>query len=108
MIPCGIDQDPYFRLTRDLAPRLKFPKPCTMYSKFFPALQGYDKKMSSSDANSAIFLTDTAAQISNKIKKHAFSGGQVDIKTHRELGANIEIDVSIAYLDFFLEDDDKL
>lgn len=64
--------------------------------------------MSSSDANSAIFLTDTAAQISNKIKKHAFSGGQVDIQTHRELGANIEIDVSIAYLDFFLEDDDKL
>lgn len=62
-------------MTRDIAPRLKFPKPCTMYSKFFPALQGHDKKMSSSDPTSTIFLTDTTKEISNKIKKHAFSGG---------------------------------
>lgn len=31
--------------------------------------------MSSSDPNSAIFLTDTAKEIETKIKKHAFSGG---------------------------------
>jgi tryptophanyl-tRNA synthetase len=108
LIPCGIDQDPYFRLTRDLAPRLKFPKPCTLYSKFFPALQGHDKKMSSSDPNSSIFLTDSFKEIENKIKKHAFSGGQADLKTHQEKGANLEVDVSIAYLDFFLDDDQKL
>lgn len=63
-------------MTRDLAPRLNFPKPCTMYSKFFPGLQGHDKKMSSSEPNSTIFLTDTSKQIETKIKKHAFSGGQ--------------------------------
>uniref|UniRef100_A0A914UYR9 Tryptophan--tRNA ligase, cytoplasmic n=1 Tax=Plectus sambesii TaxID=2011161 RepID=A0A914UYR9_9BILA len=27
LIPCAIDQDPYFRLSRDVAPRLKYPKP---------------------------------------------------------------------------------
>lgn len=46
-------------MTRDIAQKLNFPKPCSLYSKFFPALQGWDKKMSSSDPNSAIFLKDT-------------------------------------------------
>lgn len=64
--------------------------------------------MSSSDPTSTIFLTDTKKEIENKIKKHAFSGGQVDIESHRKLGANLEVDVSIAYLDFFLEDDLQL
>jgi len=32
-------QDPYFRMTRDVAPRLKFPKPALIHSKFIPALQ---------------------------------------------------------------------
>jgi len=32
--------------------------------------------MSSSIPNSAIFLTDTAKQIKDKINKHAFSGGK--------------------------------
>ena len=39
LIPCAIDQDPYFRMTRDVAPRLKYPKPCLIHSKFIPALQ---------------------------------------------------------------------
>jgi tryptophanyl-tRNA synthetase len=32
--------------------------------------------MSTSDAKSAIFLTDTPNEIKNKINKHAFSGGR--------------------------------
>ena len=32
-------QDPYFRMTRDVAPRLGFKKPALIHSKFFPALQ---------------------------------------------------------------------
>ena len=64
--------------------------------------------MSSSDPNSTIFLTDTAKQIETKIKKHAFSGGQQDLETHRKLGANLEIDIPCAYLEFFLDDDEML
>ncbi|XP_046849470.1 tryptophan--tRNA ligase, cytoplasmic-like [Xenia sp. Carnegie-2017] len=59
LIPCAIDQDPYFRMTRDVAPRLGYLKPALLHSTFFPALQGAKTKMSSSDPNSSIFLTDT-------------------------------------------------
>lgn len=67
LIPCAIDQDPYFRMTRDVAPRLKMPKPALIHSMFFPALQGARSKMSASDPNSAIFLIDTPKQIKTKV-----------------------------------------
>jgi tryptophanyl-tRNA synthetase len=69
LIPCAIDQDPYFRLTRDIAQKLKFSKPALVHSKFFPALQGPQTKMSASDPNSSIYMSDTANQIKNKINR---------------------------------------
>eukprot|EP00466_Bigelowiella_natans_P002461 jgi/Bigna1/58521/fgenesh1_pm.102_\ len=108
LIPCAIDQDPYFRMTRDVAPRLKYLKPALIHSKFFPALQGSSTKMSSSDQNSAIFLTDTPKQIETKIKKFAFSGGQETVEEHRAKGGNPDIDVPYQYLTYFLDDDQEL
>lgn len=108
LIPCAIDQDPYFRMTRDVAPRLKMPKPALIHSAFFPALQGAKSKMSASDANSAIFLTDTPKQIKTKINKYAFSGGKQTLEEHRALGGNTDIDVSYQLLKFFLPDDSVL
>lgn len=95
-------------MTRDVAPRLGFPKPALLHSTFFPALQGAKSKMSASEANSAIFLTDTPKQIKTKINKHAFSGGRGTVEEHRELGGNTDIDVSYQLLTFFLEDDAEL
>ncbi|OEL24871.1 Tryptophan--tRNA ligase, cytoplasmic [Dichanthelium oligosanthes] len=108
LIPCAIDQDPYFRMTRDVAPRIGYQKPSLIESRFFPALQGENTKMSASDANSAIYVTDSAKEIKTKVNKYAFSGGQDSIELHRKLGANIDVDVPIKYLNFFLEDDDEL
>jgi tryptophanyl-tRNA synthetase len=54
-------------MTRDVAPRLGYLKPALMHSTFFPALQGAQSKMSSSDDSSAIFVTDTPAQIKKKV-----------------------------------------
>lgn len=108
LIPCAIDQDPYFRLTRDIAGKLKHPKPALLHSKFFPALQGPQTKMSASDSNSSIFMTDKPNQIKNKIRKHGFSGGQETEEEHRRLGGNTDVDVSYQYLTFFLEDDEEL
>jgi tryptophanyl-tRNA synthetase len=114
LIPCAIDQDPYFRMTRDVAHKLVSKKhvlsgkPALIHSKFFPPLQGATGKMSSSDQNSAIFLTDSAADIARKIKGHAFSGGQDTMEKQKELGADLEVDVSYQWLRFFLEDDDEL
>jgi tryptophanyl-tRNA synthetase len=107
LIPCAIDQDPYFRMTRDVAPRLGWKKPALIHSKFFPGLQGAKGKMSSSDNSSSIFLTDTPNEIKKKINA-AFSGGQATAELQRELGANIEVDVPIKYLEFFLDDDAEL
>ncbi|GAB4835445.1 hypothetical protein Ancab_000352 [Ancistrocladus abbreviatus] len=108
LIPCAIDQDPYFRMTRDVAPRLDYEKPALIESSFFPALQGENGKMSASDPNSAIYVTDSAKDIKNKINKYAFSGGQDSIENHRKYGANLEVDIPIKYLGFFLEDDAEL
>ena len=76
LIPCGIDQDPYFRMTRDVCGKVKAPKPAGFYSKFFPSLQGFETKMSASIPNSGIFMTDTPKEIEKKIKGHAYSGGR--------------------------------
>lgn len=108
LIPCAIDQDPYFRQTRDVAVRLKYPKPSLIHSKFFPALQGSQTKMSASNETSSIFMHDTPNQIKNKINKHAFSGGQETLEEQRRLGGNPDVDVSFQYLTFFNDSDEEM
>ncbi|MFC1750822.1 tryptophan--tRNA ligase, partial [Pseudomonadota bacterium] len=108
-IPVGSDQDPHIRLTRDIVKRLKQPKFMQLsstYHLFFPALNG--DKMSASDPNSFIAMTDDAATVKKKIMKYAFSGGQETIEKHRKLGGNPEVDISFQWLTFFEEDDKKL
>lgn len=108
LIPCAIDQDPYFRLTRDIAPRMNKNKPALIHSKFFPALQGTDTKMSASSTNTTIFLSDSPKDIKTKVNKYAFSGGGETIEEQREKGANLDVDISYLWLRFFLEDDEEL
>ncbi|KAK0727179.1 hypothetical protein B0T26DRAFT_737951 [Lasiosphaeria miniovina] len=108
LIPCAIDQDPYFRMARDVAARIHYAKPSLLHSKFLDALQGPGTKMSASVDESAIFMKDTPNQIKNKINKYAFSGGKTTVEEHREKGGDTSVDVSFLYLRFFLEDDEEL
>lgn len=108
LIPCAIDQDPYFRLTRHVAQKLSCPKPALLHSIFLPALTGVGKKMSSSEGHSAIFLDDTPQQIKKKINKYAFSGGRATVEEHRLLGGDLTKDIAFQYLTFFEPDDQKL
>eukprot|EP01147_Barroeca_monosierra_P006515 gene6515-7503_t len=109
LIPCAIDQDPYFRLTRDVAPRLGFNKPALLHSVFFPAMTGGSSKMSSSvNSGSSIFLTDDGDTIRNKVFKYAFSGAPNTLKEYHEKGADLDLDISYQYLRFFMEDDSRL
>ncbi|CAO1612556.1 unnamed protein product [Jaminaea pallidilutea] len=108
LIPCAIDQDPYFRQTRDVTSRLRLPRPSLIHAKFFPALQGSGTKMSASNANSSVYMGDTPKQIKDKINKHAFSGGRETLEEHRKLGGIPEVDVAFQYLSFFLDDDEEL
>lgn len=107
LIPCAIDQDPYFRQTRDVAARLKYPKPSLIHSKFFPSLQGPQTKMSASNESSSIYMTDTAKQIKKKINS-AFSGGQETVEEHKRLGGNPDVDVAYQYMLFFVDSDEEM
>jgi tryptophanyl-tRNA synthetase len=80
-------------MTRDVAAKLKYEKTACFYSIFFPALQGLKCKMSSSDPNSSILLTDKPADVKRKVSKYAFSGGGATLEEHKANGANLEIDV---------------
>ncbi len=109
LIPLGVDQDPHFRVARDVYPKLGYYKPAILHSVFWPALKGPEGKMSSSDESSAIFLHDTPKDVERKIKKYAFSGGRDTIDEHRKLGGNPDVDVSFQFLKFmFIEDDAEL
>jgi len=103
----AIDQDPYFRLARDIAPKMGFYKPCSMIVKFLPALDGASK-LSSTGTNKVIYLTDTEKIIRKKIMKYTFSGGQTKLDDHRKLGGDTSKDISYQWLTFFEEDDNKL
>ncbi|XP_061174739.1 tryptophan--tRNA ligase, cytoplasmic-like [Saccostrea echinata] len=108
LIPCAIDQDPYFRMTRDVAPRMNCLKPALIHSTFFPALQGAQTKMSASDPTTSIFVTDSDKQIKDKINKYAFSGGGATVEEHKEKGGNCDVDVAFQYMTFFMESDERL
>lgn len=110
LIPYAIDQDAHFRVARDVLPKLGFYKPAAIHCMFLPGLGGMMEqgKMSSSEEQTAIFVTDTPEIVKEKIMKYAFSGGRDTVAEHRKLGGNPDIDVSYQYLTFFEEDDKKL
>lgn len=109
LITMAIDQDPFFRVTRDVAPRLGWKKPALMHSKFFPSLQGPKTKMSGSvESPATVFVTDSPKEIRAKIHKYAFSGGQDTVEQQRRLGADLDVDVSYQYLMYLMEDEQRL
>ncbi|MGE0015548.1 MAG: tryptophan--tRNA ligase [Candidatus Methanomethylophilaceae archaeon] len=105
LIPCGIDQDPHFRVARDVAPGLGYPKPAMMYCKMFPGLGGGDK-MSSSDENATIYTTDGPKAVKKKVGR-AFTGGCVSVEEQREKGGNPEVCAVFKYYFYMFEKDDS-
>jgi tryptophanyl-tRNA synthetase len=106
LIPLGVDQDPHFRVTRDIMPKLGFPKPALLHGKLVAGLME-GGKMSASIPHSAIWLQDTEKEVREKIIKHAFSGGRASLEEHRRLGGVPEVDASYQWLNAFFEPDDK-
>ncbi|MCI4327699.1 MAG: tryptophan--tRNA ligase [Thermoplasmata archaeon] len=92
LIPCGIDQDPHFRVTRDLAERLGYPKPALLHSQMTPGLLGQDRVMSTTgdQRDNALFLSDPPKEVERKLKK-AFTGGRASVEEQRRLGATPEV-----------------
>ena len=107
LIPAAIDQDPFWRLQRDVAEALGKRKAAQIHSKFLPPLTGIEGKMSASKPETSIYLSDDEKTVREKIYKHAFSGGQPTIELHRKLGGNPDIDVSFQWLKILFEEDDN-
>ena len=106
LIPLAIDQDPHFRVARDIYPKLGYYKPAIIHGMFLPPLEGAQGKMSSTGSLKAITTIDTPKQVEKKIKKYAFSGGQDTLEEHRKKGGNPDIDVCFQYLRMMFEEDD--
>lgn len=111
LVAYAIDQDPYFRMARDIASKMGLIKPYSIMSTFIPPLIGTSGKMSSSvGAETTLFLTDDEETIKSKVKKYAFSGskGNGTLKDHRKYGGDISTDISYHYLKYFETCDEKL
>jgi tryptophanyl-tRNA synthetase len=91
LIPCGIDQDPHFRLTRDIAESLGYPKPALLHSRMVPGLLG-EAAMSTTGASpeNALFLNDPPKAVERKVR-NAFTGGRATVEEQRRLGATPEV-----------------
>lgn len=101
----GLDQDPHARAARDIAAKLPYGlyMPSFGFFTFQPSLQ-LNKKMSSSEPDSTIMLTDSPEVVKKKIK-NAFSGGRDTLAEHRKLGGNPDIDRSFQILRYHHPDD---
>ncbi len=87
VVPIGLDQDVFMRLTRDVADKLGVPKPASLYVKFIPGIT--NEPMSSSKPETSIFVSDAGRELLSKIFK-AVTGGQGTIEEQRRVGANPE------------------
>ena len=107
LIPHAIDQDPHFRIARDILPKLGFYKPASIQCKFLPSL-GKGGKMSASEPETAIYTVDTPKDVERKIMR-AFTGGRDTIEEQKKFGG--EPDICSVYQYFYLlfePDDEKL
>jgi len=91
LIPCGIDQDPHFRVTRDIAEGLGYPKPALLHSQMIPGLLGEAAMSTSGDRpDNALFLNDPPDVVDRKVR-NAFTGGRATVEEQRRLGATPEV-----------------
>lgn len=99
VVPIGLDQDVYMRLSRDVSERLGLEKPASLYVRFIRGLTG--EPMSSSIPETAIYINDSDVEIKRKIM-NALTGGQPTIEEHRRFGGKPEECVVFEWLKAFV------
>jgi len=105
LIPAAIDQDPFWRITRDIAPKLGYYKPAQIHNRFLPGL-GIGGKMSASEPDTAIFTVDPPDVVKRKVW-NAFTGGKGTVAEQRKEGANPDVCSVYQYFLYLFEEDDK-
>jgi len=104
LIPAAIDQDPYWRVTRDIAQKLGYYKPAQIHCRFLPGL-GPGGKMSASQPETSIFTMDPLDLVKRKIWA-AFTGGKATAAEQRKTGANPTVCSVFQYYVYLFEKDD--
>ena len=103
IVVAGVDQDPFFRLARDLARRMGYLPPIVLYTQTVPGLDGSEKMSTSQPLSNPIFLNDCPSTIFKKVRQiRKVGAGSLD-----ELfayGANLAEDIPFAILSLFAED----
>jgi tryptophanyl-tRNA synthetase len=104
----GLDQDPHARAVRDIAKRLDYgiEVPSFIYFRHQSGLKE-GSKMSASDPDTAIFLSDSEAEVGKKIGA-CFTGGRNTAEEQKKLGGKPEICKKYEIDLFHLESDEKL
>lgn len=105
LIPAAIDQDPYWRVTRDIATKIGYYKPAQIHCRFLPGL-GPGGKMSASMPETSIFTIDPPDIVKRKIW-NAFTGGRATVEEQRKLGGNPTICTIFQYYVYLFEEDDS-
>ncbi len=104
VIPCGIDQDAHFRVTRDVAETIGYYKPALLHNKLAPSLDGTGK-MSASIPKTTIFTTDSPEDVEKKVSE-SFTGGRISAQEQREKGGEPDICAVQNYRYYLFEPDD--
>ncbi len=105
LIPAAIDQDPYWRITRDIAQKLGYCKPAQIHCRFLPGL-GEGGKMSASEPETSIFTTDPPEVVKRKVW-NAFTGGKGTAAEQKKTGAEPNICSVFQYFHYLFEEDDR-
>jgi len=105
LIPAAIDQDPFWRITRDIAQKLGYHKPAQIHCRFLPGL-GQGGKMSASEPETCIFTIDPPELVKRKIW-NAFTGGKSTAAEQKKTGADPSICTIYQYFTYLFEEDDK-
>ena len=105
LIPLGLDQDVHFRVARNAIDKLGYYKPAILHSKFLPSLKG-GPKMSSSDPDNTIYLSDPPEAVTKKVNK-AITGQQSTAELQKRLGGDPEKCSVCQYNRYIFEPDDN-
>ncbi len=105
LIPMGVDQDVHFRIARNAIAKMGYYKPASLVSTFMPGLS-MNPKMSASDPNNTIYLSDDEATVAKKVNK-AITGQQDTLELQKKYGGNPDKCAVCQYYKYMFEPDDR-
>ncbi|ELK36849.1 Tryptophanyl-tRNA synthetase, cytoplasmic [Myotis davidii] len=108
LIPCAINKDPYFRMTRYVTPRIFYPKPPCYTRPSSPPCRRLRPKGVPATPTPPFSSQTQPSRSRPRSTSMCFLEGKTPSSKHKQFGENGHVDVSFMYMTFFLEDEDKL